>query len=130
MKVGELDAEVDFGSRRRVLVHRVGRACWLRHSDPQHWQGRKRSAIKTNIEQQTGSQVSSVDCPGDVKAEKGKSFTCEATAADGTKATINVNPRGSSSAATPQYRTTEEYLHPTADDLRARMLESDGGKRA
>jgi integrase len=28
-------------------------------------------------------------------------------------------------------RTTEEYLHPTADDLRARMLESDaGGKRA
>jgi integrase len=27
-------------------------------------------------------------------------------------------------------RTTEAYLHPTADDLRARMLESDGGKRA
>ena len=28
-------------------------------------------------------------------------------------------------------RTTEEYLHPNADDLRARMLESDGGgKRA
>ena len=27
-------------------------------------------------------------------------------------------------------RTTEEYLHPNEDDLRARMLESDGGKRA
>lgn len=27
-------------------------------------------------------------------------------------------------------RTTEAYLHPTADELRARMLESDGGKRA
>lgn len=27
-------------------------------------------------------------------------------------------------------RTTEEYLHPSADDLRARMLESDRGKRA
>jgi integrase len=27
-------------------------------------------------------------------------------------------------------RTTEDYLHPSADDLRARMLESDGGKRA
>jgi integrase len=39
--------------------------------------------------------------------------------------------RPSSSPATPHsVRTTEEYLHPTADDLRARMLESDGGKRA
>ena len=27
-------------------------------------------------------------------------------------------------------RTTEQYLHPTADDLRARMLESDGEQRA
>jgi len=27
-------------------------------------------------------------------------------------------------------KTTETYLHPTANDLRARMLESDGGKRA
>ena len=48
------------------------------------------SAIKSNIELQTGARVSSVDCPGEVKPEKGKSFTCEATGADGSKATINV----------------------------------------
>lgn len=48
------------------------------------------SAIKSVIEQQTGADVSSVDCPDDVKVEKGKSFTCEATGADGTKATVDV----------------------------------------
>jgi hypothetical protein len=46
--------------------------------------------IESAIEGQTGADVSSVDCPDDVKAEKGKEFTCEATAADGTKATIGL----------------------------------------
>ena len=37
-------------------------------------------------------------CPNDVKAEKGRSFTCDATGEDGTKATIDVdqtNDKGS-----------------------------------
>jgi hypothetical protein len=42
------------------------------------------------IELQTGADVSSVDCPEDVKPEKGGKFTCKATAADGSKATINL----------------------------------------
>jgi hypothetical protein len=48
------------------------------------------SQIASTIELQTGADVRSVECPGDVKAEKGKKFTCEATAADGTNATINL----------------------------------------
>jgi hypothetical protein len=47
------------------------------------------SAIKGVIEEQTGADVSSVDCPDDVKVQKGKSFTCEVTGADGTKAKID-----------------------------------------
>jgi Domain of unknown function (DUF4333) len=46
--------------------------------------------IASAIEVQTGADVTSVDCPNDVKPEKGGKFTCEATAADGTKATINL----------------------------------------
>jgi hypothetical protein len=46
--------------------------------------------IASSIEFQTGADVTSVDCPDDVKPEKGKRFTCEVTAADGTKATLNL----------------------------------------
>jgi Domain of unknown function (DUF4333) len=46
--------------------------------------------ITSSIELQTGADVTSVDCPDDVKPEKGGRFTCEVTAADGTKATLNL----------------------------------------
>jgi hypothetical protein len=85
------------------------------------------NGIKSNIEQQTGAQVSSVDCPGDVKAEKGKSFTCEATGADGTKATINVtqtNDKGDVKIDAPLLHTgsTEQFI---AESIRGRT-----GRRA
>ena len=43
---------------------------------------------KTAKEQ--GAKVTSVDCPDDVKAEKGKSFTCKVKGAGGKEADINV----------------------------------------
>lgn len=73
------------------------------------------SSIKSVIEQQTGADVSSVDCPDDVKVEKGKSFTCEATGADGTKVTIDVeqtNDKGDISTSTQLLRPSfmEEFI--------------------
>jgi len=89
--------------------------------------GKAEGAIKTNIEQQTGSQVSSVDCPGDVKAEKGKSFTCEVTAADGTKATINVNQASDKG----DVRINAPLLHTgAAEQFIAESIRGRTGKRA
>ena len=85
------------------------------------------TAIKTTIEQQTGSQVSSVDCPGNVKAEKGKSFTCEATAADGTKATINLTQTSDKG----DIRINAPLLHSgAAEHFIAESIRGRTGKRA
>jgi hypothetical protein len=46
--------------------------------------------IRKNLQRQLGADVSSVACPDDVKAEKGRTFTCEATGGDGTKAKLDV----------------------------------------
>jgi hypothetical protein len=85
------------------------------------------SGIKSFIEQQTGARVSSVDCPGNVKAEKGKTFTCEATGADGTKATINVtqaSDKGDVNIDAPLLHTgpTEQFI--------AESIRGQTGRRA
>jgi hypothetical protein len=46
--------------------------------------------IAAELEAQAGVTPSSVDCPDDVEAEAGGTFTCTATADDGSTATITV----------------------------------------
>ena len=47
--------------------------------------------ITKGFEQQVpGSEVKSLKCPDDIKAEKGQTGTCDITLADGKKGTINV----------------------------------------
>jgi hypothetical protein len=46
--------------------------------------------ISRGIEEQTDAAVQSVDCPDDVDAEAGNSFTCSVTAEDGSTATVDV----------------------------------------
>ncbi|MFN8161032.1 MAG: DUF4333 domain-containing protein [Solirubrobacterales bacterium] len=48
------------------------------------------SSISSGLAQKTGTKPKSVDCPGDVKAEKGGTFTCTLTAPDGSEATVKV----------------------------------------
>jgi hypothetical protein len=47
--------------------------------------GKLEGKLKQGIEKQYGIEVKSVDCPNNVKAKKGKSFTCTAHAANGQK---------------------------------------------
>ena len=46
--------------------------------------------IAQGVEEQTGTRNVSVDCPDDVKAEKGGTFECEVTAPGGVKANAPV----------------------------------------
>ncbi len=46
--------------------------------------------ITSELQRQAGVTASSVDCPDDVPAEAGGTFTCTATADDGSTATIEV----------------------------------------
>jgi Domain of unknown function (DUF4333) len=46
--------------------------------------------IAAELQAQAGVTPSSVDCPDDVEAEAGGTFTCTATADDGSTATITV----------------------------------------
>ena len=49
--------------------------------------------IQDGIEQQAGVKVKSVDCPSDIKAKKGDTFTCKATTTKGQTATVSVIQR-------------------------------------
>lgn len=49
--------------------------------------------ITKEVEAQVGADVGSVSCPGDVKAEKGGTFTCVVTGADGTKGEVRVTQK-------------------------------------
>ena len=46
--------------------------------------------ISSELQRQAGVTPTSVDCPDDVPAEAGGTFTCTATADDGSTATIEV----------------------------------------
>jgi hypothetical protein len=66
--------------------------------------------IAARIEEQTGADVESVDCPGDVEAKAGATFTCTVTATDGTSLAIDVeqtNDDGALSFQAPILHTTE-----------------------
>jgi NAD(P)H-hydrate repair Nnr-like enzyme with NAD(P)H-hydrate epimerase domain len=52
--------------------------------------GKLQDKIKTGVTEQTGAKVKSVNCPSGVKAEKGKTFTCDITAANGQTGKITV----------------------------------------
>jgi hypothetical protein len=45
--------------------------------------GKLESKLKEGIQKQFGIKVAKVDCPKDVKAKKGKTFTCSAHSASG-----------------------------------------------
>ena len=45
--------------------------------------GKLEGKLKEGISKQFGTKVTKVDCPKDVKAKKGKTFTCTAHAASG-----------------------------------------------
>ncbi len=47
--------------------------------------------ISSGIEEQTGVVIESVECPEEVDAEEGESFTCDVTAEDGTTAVVQVD---------------------------------------
>ena len=55
--------------------------------------GKAEREIDRTIEEQTGAAIRSVACPDDVEGRKGDTFDCQATGADGTRATIRVTQR-------------------------------------
>jgi uncharacterized protein DUF4333 len=83
--------------------------------------------IESAIELQTGADVNSVECPKDVKAEKGGKFTCEATAADGTKATIHLTQ--TSEGGDAQIDSPLLHINIMEDSI-AESLRMQTGKRA
>jgi hypothetical protein len=54
---------------------------------------RAEAAIRSGITRQTGVKIDSVRCPGDVKASKGNTFRCVATATNGQRARVEVTQR-------------------------------------
>lgn len=52
--------------------------------------GKIEAEVTAGIEEQTGIAVRSVECPDDVDAEAGNTFTCTVTAEDGSTATVEV----------------------------------------
>ena len=55
--------------------------------------GRTEAAIQRDLARQTGLAIASVDCPDDVKVERGGSFRCRAVARNGDRATVLVTQR-------------------------------------
>jgi hypothetical protein len=54
---------------------------------------RVESAIRDGIKRQTGVKIDSVRCPGEVEAEQGGTFRCEAVASNGQRARVEVTQR-------------------------------------
>ena len=50
-------------------------------------------AIRAGITRQTGVRIDSVHCPDDVEVQRGGRFRCEAVAADGQRAAVEVTQR-------------------------------------
>jgi hypothetical protein len=55
--------------------------------------GKAERAIKRDLALQTGLAIAAVDCPDDVKAERGDTFRCRAVARNGDRATVLVTQR-------------------------------------
>ncbi len=49
--------------------------------------------LQAQVEQQTGSTISAVDCPADIEVETGGTFTCTAREESGATFTIQVTQR-------------------------------------
>ena len=49
--------------------------------------------LQAQVEQQTGSTISAVDCPADIEVETGGTFTCSAQEESGATLTIQVTQR-------------------------------------
>jgi hypothetical protein len=54
---------------------------------------RAEAAIRSGITRQTGLKIDTVRCPDDVKARKGETFRCVATASNGQRARVEVTQR-------------------------------------
>ena len=52
--------------------------------------GKLEGKLKSGISKQYGVKIKSVNCPGNVKAKKGNTFTCTATSANGQKQTFKI----------------------------------------
>lgn len=71
------------------------------------------SEVKKELADKTGTQIASVDCPGDVEAKKGDTFRCTATAAGGERVPIEViqeDAKGTVRWRVVQDRTTRPGL--------------------
>jgi Domain of unknown function (DUF4333) len=55
--------------------------------------GKLEGEIKKGIERQAGVKVRSVNCPGDVKIQRGHVFNCRATTTSGQTAPVRVTQR-------------------------------------
>src|ERR1700710_336212 len=72
--------------------------------------GKVEKSIGKTVIAQAGVHVKSVSCPKDPKAEKGKTFTCEVIAKDGTKGDVVVtqkDAKGTVRIAAPFLHTRE-----------------------
>ena len=52
--------------------------------------GKAEDAVQASVEKDLHVKVKSVDCPGDVSVEAGKTFDCEVTAVNGDKSTATL----------------------------------------
>jgi hypothetical protein len=46
--------------------------------------------VEDGVAAQTGTKIKSVECPSDVKAEKGNTFTCDITAVNGQTGKVTI----------------------------------------
>ena len=57
--------------------------------------GKAEGVIKRSIVEQTGVEVTVIECPKRVEAKRGNTFTCEAKGIDGTSANVRVTQQDS-----------------------------------
>ena len=79
-------------TRHRLLVPllAVGALAVAGCGDKKLDTGKLEGKIKEGIEKQTGVKIRSVQCPDDVKVEKGDRFTCRATTTTNQRVVVNV----------------------------------------
>jgi hypothetical protein len=93
------------GAGLLLLVVLLG-ACQVSVSDDTLDADKLELEVGRGIEEQTGIQVESVDCPDDVQIQAGDTFTCTVTAEDGSTAPVDVTQQDDEGNVTWEIRSS------------------------
>jgi hypothetical protein len=93
------------GAMLLLLVVLLG-ACQVSVSDNKLDADKLELEVGRGIEEQTGIQVESVDCPDDVQIQAGDTFTCTVRAEDGSTAPVDVTQQDDEGNVTWEIRSS------------------------